>query len=801
VNQDLDVLLGKLTLAQKVRLLTGATPWRTHDEPAIGLRSMLFSDGPVGVRGEHWDERDTSLALPSPTALAATFDEDLVTRLGAVLAAEACRKHVDVLLAPMLNLHRSPLAGRHFESFSEDPLLTARMGAAYLRGVQSGGVAATVKHYVANDSETDRLRLSVRVDEATLHEVYLAPFEEAVAAGVWVVMSAYNRVGEHTMTENPLLAEPLKGRWGFDGLVVSDWGALRSTVASARAAQDLAMPGPDSPWAERLVEAVESGEVPESAIDDKVRRLLLLAERVGALRDTEPVASTVDAGPLLRTAAAAGIVLLRNENLLPLSPDGRIAVLGPNASATRIQGGGSAGVYPAEVISPLDGIRAAMAGRGTVVHTAGVYLTEWPPPLTTGRDPRSGEPGVLLRVLDADGAELCAEHRLTGRILEPACADLTGAAVLELRALLRPACGGQWRFAVTGIGRLALTVAGATVFDETIPSESDDPAVVHVAPPARLLDVDLAADVEVELVLRRWLTPDTGWVIGLAAEPERRAPEAELAAAIALAADSDIAVVVVGTTAEFESEGFDRTTLDLPGAQDDLVRAVAAVNPRTVVVVNSGGPVVLPWRHDVPAVLLSWFGGQAVGAGLADVLFGDAEPGGRLPTTWPGAMADVPVLDTTPVAGVLDYAEGPHIGHRAWLRSGVEPAYWFGHGLGYTTWSYEHATVPALAMADRPFTVYVEVRNTGARPGREVVQVYLSRVDTAVERPVRWLAGYAAVTAAPGEMVRAAVVVAPRAVAHWADGDWRVEQGTFDVRVGRCAGDVPLRGSVTIVAS
>jgi beta-glucosidase len=800
---DLGVLLGKLSLAQKVRLLTGATQWRTYDEPAIGLRAMVLSDGPVGVRGEHWDERDTSLALPSPTALAATFDEDLVTRLGAVLAAEARRKHVDVLLAPMLNLHRSPLAGRHFESFSEDPLLTARIGAAYLRGVQSGGVAATAKHYVANESETDRLRLSVRVADATLHEVYLAPFELAVAEGVWVVMSAYNAVGDHTMTEHPLLAEPLKGRWGFDGLVVSDWGALRSTVESARAAQDLAMPGPDGPWGERLVAAVESGEVPESAIDDKVRSLLLLAERVGALRDTEPTPSTVDHRPLLRTAAAAGIVLLRNENsLLPLSPDGlTVAVLGPNASATRIQGGGSAGVYPAEVVSPLDGIRAALAGRGTVVHTAGVYLTEWPAPLTTARDPRSGTPGVLLRVLDGDGVELCAEHRLTGRILEPACADLTGAAVLELRALLRTADGGSWRFGLTGIGRLALTVAGATVFDETIPAGSDDPAVVNVAPPSRLLTVDLDADTEVELVLRRWLTPDTGWVIGLAAEPDRREPAAELAAATALAAASDIAVVVVGTTAEFESEGFDRTTLDLPGAQDELVRAVAAVNPRTVVVVNSGGPVVLPWRHDVPAVLLSWFGGQAAGSGLADVLFGDVEPGGRLPTTWPAAMADVPVLDTTPVHGVLDYAEGVHIGHRAWLRAGVEPAYWFGHGLGYTTWSYDHATVPALALAGRPFTVYVEVRNTGARPGREVVQVYLSREETCVERPVRWLAGYAAVNAAPGETVRAAVVVGPRAVSHWANGDWRVEQGTFDVLVGRNVGDVPLRGSVTIVES
>nr|BFE88400.1 hypothetical protein GCM10020093_110010 [Planobispora longispora] len=255
---------------------------------AIGLRAMVASDGPVGVRGEGWDERNTSLTLPSATAMAATWDEDLVELLGGLIAAEARRKGVHLVLAPTLNLHRSPLGGRHFECYSEDPLLTGRVGAAYIRGVQAGGVAATAKHYVANDSETERLTLDARVDEQTLRELYMAPFEAAVEAGVWAVMSAYNGVNGATMSESPLLAEPLKGEWGFDGVVVSDWGGVRSTVPSARAAQDLAMPGPNPLWEENLVAAVRAGEVPEAAIDDKVRRLLRLADRVGALDPGSP---------------------------------------------------------------------------------------------------------------------------------------------------------------------------------------------------------------------------------------------------------------------------------------------------------------------------------------------------------------------------------------------------------------------------------------------------------------------------------------------------------------------------------
>lgn len=395
-DEEIDRLLGKLTPRARALLLNGATTWRTRAEPAVELRELVMSDGPAGVRGEAWDERSTSLLLPSASALAATWDEALVEDLGGLLAAEARRKGVDVLLAPTLNLHRSPLGGRHFECLSEDPELTGRIGAALVRGIQAHGVAATAKHYVANDSETDRLTVDVRVGERALREVYLAPFEAAVAAGVRLVMAGYNAVNGTTMTANALLTDPLKSEWGFDGVVVSDWGAVRGTTGTARAGLDLAMPGPDGPWGEALARAVAEGAVPEPAVDDKARRLLRLAAWLGALggRDVSrspvpgrpadsPGAEGADggagAGPssgaeglpgrgpahgakpsgprprragdgraLARRAVAAGAVLLANKDVLPLDPEhlGTVAVIGAHAARTRTQGGGSAGVFP-----------------------------------------------------------------------------------------------------------------------------------------------------------------------------------------------------------------------------------------------------------------------------------------------------------------------------------------------------------------------------------------------------------------------------------------------------------------------
>ncbi|MEV4681612.1 glycoside hydrolase family 3 C-terminal domain-containing protein [Streptomyces kurssanovii] len=839
-EEDLTRLLDKLDLRQKVRLLTGATTWRTAAEPAVALGAMTMSDGPAGVRGEAWDERETSALLPSATGLCAMWDEDLVERLGQLLAAEARCKSVHVVLAPTLNIHRSPLAGRHFECFSEDPVLVGRTGAALIRGIQSAGVAATAKHYVANDSETERLTVDVRVEERVLRELFLAPFEYAVEAGVHVVMSGYNGVNGDTMTENALLAEPLKREWGFDGPVVSDWGAVRSTVASALAGQDLAMPGPHSPWGDALLDAVTGGTVAEEVVDDKVRRLLRLAGRVGALGPAESSSSRSPASPasaapscspgaapspmspaprdplpeddrrrLLRRAVVAGSVLLENRGVLPLATDAltTVALIGDHAATPRCQGGGSAGVFPQSVTGPLDGIRDALGDAVGVVHVPGPAVFA-PPPLDPAdcSDPRTGSPGVLLRVLDKEGRELCAERRMSGRQLEPP--QPPGAHTVEISARLLPGTGGEWTLGVGGFGRMSLTVDGALLLDGEFPRETDDPAVVHVNPPCHYGRVSLAAGTPVHVVARRELAPDTGRAVLVSAAPPRPEPAQAVADAVRAARDADVAVVCVGTTEDSESEGRDREDLALPGGQNALVRAVAAANPRTVVVVNAGSPVEMPWRKEVGAVLLSWFPGQEGGAGLADMLFGAAEPRGRLPTTWGARLADVPVTATTPDGGVLHYAEGLHIGHRAWLREGREPAYWFGHGLGYTTWDYRDMTVdptdptdpvePAGPGGADGLTVRVRLRNTGGRGGREVVQVYLSKPDSVVERPARWFAGYAAVEAAPSENVTAVVHVPGRALRHWCvrERAWRLEPGVFQVLVGPSAGRIALSGVV-----
>ena len=816
----IESLLARLNLDQKVRLVSGAGMWSTHPVPEIGLRALVFSDGPSGVRGGSWDERDPSASLPSPTALAATWDEDLAHRFAGVLADEARRKGVHAVLGPTVNLHRSPLGGRHFEAFSEDPLLTARIARSYVLGLQERGVAATPKHYVANDSETDRFTVDVRVDDRTLRELYLAPFEAAVEAGAWLVMSSYNRVNGTTMTENALLRDPLKSEWGFDGAVVSDWTGVRSTEAAAEA-NDLAMPGPSRVWGEALLSAVRTGTVPETAVDEKVRRLLTLAERVGALgRSPIAAASVQDASALAREAAAAGSVLLRNEtplrdeqtprgdsphdedSLLPLDKTAlkRVAVIGPNAAEARVQGGGSAEVVPDRVISPLEGLRAALEPDVEVQHATGAHLLDGPTamPTTLTRDPSTQEPGVAVVFYDADGAVARTEHRRTTRLMWMGAEELAGVHKVEVRTRFRAEKTGTHRLGVAGVGHYALAAGGATLVDETIPPEGEDPAAAFLTPPQRSGELELEAGEEIDLVATHDIAHWFLAMLRLDVEPPSLSPEEDIERAVAVAAESEVAVVVVGTTQEIESEGHDRETLRLPGQQDRLVRAVARANPATVVIVNSGAPVELPWRDEVAACLITWFPGQECGHALADVLLGAQEPGGRLPTTWGPDTDSAPVLDTTPVDGELNYTEGLHVGYRAWARSGLEPAYPFGFGLGYTTWRYE--SLPEIARSGDDVTVRVRLTNTGRRAGSEVVQVYLARAESSIERPVRWLAGFARVAVATGETTEVAVSLRDRAFQHWATDDqrWRTEPGEFTVLAGGSSQDLPLSGTIEV---
>ena len=759
--------LASLELEQKVRLLTGADFWALHDEPAAGLRRLVTSDGPAGVRGERWDEREPSANVPSPTLLAATWDEARIERLGRLLAAEARRKGVDVLLAPMVNLHRTPYGGRHFESFSEDPLLTARIGAAYVRGLQEEGVAATVKHFVANDSETERFTLDARVAERPLRELYMAPFEAIVRdTGAWTVMAAYNGVNGATMTESPLLGDVLRDEWGWDGLVMSDWTATRSTEAAARSALDLAMPGPDGPWGDALVAAVRDGAVPERAIDEKVLRLLRLAGRVGALAGVEPAASATpwsdeEIAAELRATAAAGFVLARNDGTLPLEGRPKLAVLGPSAAVARTLGGGSATVFPPYTVSPLEGLKAAGL---EVTHAPGVRAHTRIPPAA----PELLPGGVHVRFLDDRDEELAAEHRHASTFTWLGALP-AGTAAIELRATLRPAAAGEHVVGSTGVGHHTLTLDGDRVYSTRVElSPGADLGEAVLRPPQHGVPVRLHG--ETELLLRYEPEPGSpAAAVHISVDPPGGDSEAELERAVALARGADVAVVVVGTNEEVECEGVDRDSLALPGRQDELVARVAAANPRTVVVVNAGAPVLFPWAGDVAAILLAWFPGQEFGNALADVLTGAVEPGGRLPTTWPASEDGLP--STRPADGVLDYDEGLFVGYRAYERDGRAPLFAFGHGLGYTEWEY-------LAVEPGDGRVTVRLRNAGGRRGREVVQVYASRPDSAIERPPRWLAGFAVVEADPGEQVAVEVTLDPRALAHW-DGGWTVEPGAF----------------------
>jgi beta-glucosidase len=583
------------------------------------------------------------------------------------------------------------------------------------------------------------------------------------------------------MTESPMLAAILKGEWGWDGLVMSDWFATRDAVGAGTAAMDLAMPGPASPFVGDLAAAVRDGRVPEAALDAKIAAILRLSERVGA---GAPAAwGDDDVAGELRACAAASFVLARNEgDLLPLAPATleRVAVLGPNAAVARTLGGGSATVFPPYTVSPLDGLRAAL-GDADVTHSPGVRAHERIPLVRP-------EQLVSLqsRLLDAGGAVLAAEDRRGGALAWQGTLP-DGARTLEIHARVRAEATGEHVIGCSGTGRFTLAVAGEERFDaELALPPGADLAEAHMRPPQRGAPVTLEAGQEVDVVVRHVLPDAPFLAVQLNVDVPHRPDAEELERATALAADADVAIVVVGTNEEVECEGFDRDSLALPGLQDELVRRVAAANPRTVVVVNAGAPVLLPWAGDVPAVLLTWFPGQEAGNALADVLLGASEPGGRLPTTWPASDAGLP--STRPADGVLRYDEDLLIGYRSPDRDAL---FAFGHGLGYTSWEY----VGIEAYGD---TVRVRVRNAGDRAGREVVQLYAARDESAVTRPRRWLVGFAGVEAGPGEEAEVEIAVPERALAHWdvAAHAFVVEPGAFDLSAGRSCVDLRVATSV-----
>jgi beta-glucosidase len=798
MSTEYDVLIKSLALPDKVALLTGAATFSLAPNASIGLGEMRLSDGPTGVRGLKFSGGAIVALLPNATLLAAGWREDTLHEAGRLLGEEAMAQRIHVVLGPTINLHRTPLGGRLFEAYSEDPLLTGKLAAAYVCGLQELGVGASLKHLVANESETDRNSVDSVLDEATLRELYLLPFEIAVEESTpWTIMAAYNSVNGVTATEQDHVNNGIvKGEWGYQGLIMSDWFATRTAGPAANGGLDLVMPGPAGPWGEALVAAVQTGEVAESVVDDHLRRLLHLATRVGVLGEPReypaelPAPDSAVRREQLTRLAARGMTVLRNEGVLPLSRTGTVALIGRHAIETIDMGGGSAQVNPAYQVSVAEGLTALLGDRVSV--TVGVPVRSRPAPqhgLLAAPD--SGPPGVHITLLDADGAVIEERHSPNGSTLVGFDDDLD-ATVATVRLAARLTTGGTVEVSGLGAGDWTLRAGDTTV---AYPLRVATPGIGAeiLAPPTRTDVLDLAGDsvleATVQLLAAEPGSPLAGvGLFGLVARTAARPAGEIIAAAARAAAGADVAVVVVGLTEEEETEAVDKSTLRLPGEQDALVTAVAAAARRTVVVVNAATPVLMPWLAQVDAVLWAGLPGQEGGHAVAAALLGDIEPAGRLVTTFPAADGATPAWSVTPVDGRIEYTEKTFIGYRGhYAGRAPEPVFWLGHGLGYGSWRYEDARL--VPGAGSP-TVEVTLTNTGTRTSREVVQVYL-RPESA-DQPVR-LVGWQSVEVPAGGTAPVTVPTDARMWRRWdtegqrwgslpAGGDLLIARGLGDVR-------------------
>ncbi len=831
MSERIDALRLQMTPREKADFVAGDDMWHTLPIERLGIPAMKVTDGPNGARGDGLMGTGTPTAcIPSGAALGATWDPDLAEELGSLLGAESRAKQAHVLLAPTINLHRSPKGGRNFECYSEDPFLTGALAAAYIRGVQSHGVGATAKHFVGNDSEFERNTIDTQMDERTLREVALLPFEMAVKeGGAWGIMTAYNRLNGVYCSENEwLIRDVLRREWGFDGMVVTDWFANGSTEGSVAAQMTLEMPGKGRFYGDDLYDAMLNGRVDESAVDTIVDDLLRIMERTGALDDSGDLEEKPLDRPedriLIRRAAAAGSVLLRNDGVLPLdfSAVSSVAVIGPNAVTAKVMGGGSATVRAYHESSPYDALTDRFPGLD-VRQAQGANIDRVTPPL--GRPLLQG----LARVAYADGWDLDAESTVVaerptfalrafgppaaGIDAERWCARLTGTIQAEV--------SGPHQFRVVQAGRTLVRIDGEVLIDATADGIERGDSFFGFGSIELLATTDLVAGesvaVEVEYDTRgaRLLS---GFTLGCAPMVERDL----VGEAVALAAETDVAIVVVGTNDDWETEGRDRDLWELPGEQPELIRRVAAANPRTIVIMNVGSPHGLDWLDDPAAVLSIGFAGQELGEAVVDMLTGEVEPGGRAPTTIGARYEHFAAFTNYPGENsVVRYGESVYCGHRWHDSLGIEPAVPFGHGLGYTTFAIGEPHAEAMASPGEDVSLAVSLTNVGDRIGSEVVQVYVEPLDPVVQRPVRELKAFRKITLEPSEAAELSFTLPARAFAyydpadavwpelsgngmvpagdgalHRAEPGWYVDPGRYRIRVGRSSRD--LAGSVTI---
>jgi beta-glucosidase len=751
--------------------------------------------------------------------MASTWDSDLIERVGQALAREALMKGARVLLGPTVNIQRSPLGGRNFECFSEDPYLSACLAVAYIRGLQREGVGASLKHYVCNDEEFERFTISSEVRERALREIYLQPFQTAVReAQPWTIMASYNLVDGIAVSENPyLLTEILRQEWGYEGVVVSDWFlSVKSTAASVNAGLDLEMPSPR--WrGEKLLESVRRGEVEESTIDTSVRRLLQLLVKAGLFDQSETVPEQALDLPehraLIRQAAAEGCVLLRNEeHVLPLQREHltSIAVIGPNASVAQIMGGGSAQVNAHYAVTPLEGITHAAGEQISVRYEQGCTNNKYQPLLDMDlllAGEEGSEHGLAVEYFnnsDLSGSPIFQETKTTSELMWfgeiPEGVDLQQFSIRATgRFTLRET--GDYTFGLVSAGRGRFSVDGQTVIDNW-----SQPKVMSDFLGAEETKKTLALeDGRVYLFTLEYTRSEESHVPMVRVGCMPPVPADVIERAAALAATSDVAIVCIGFGGDWQSEGFDRPNMDLPGQQDALVEQVAAANPRTIVVLNTGSPITMPWLEKVAAVVQAWYPGQECGNAIADVLFGNTNPSGKLPQTFPARLEDTPTyLDFPGENGKVYYEEGLFVGYRYYDKKKIAPLFPFGFGRSYTTFDYGPLQLSAQEIGpDDTLQVSVEITNTGQRAGKEVVQLYVRDQQASLQRPEKELKAFAKVQLEPGESRMVTLSLDRDELAYYDDlaQQWVAEAGEFKVLVGASSRDIRGKATFTLTTT
>ncbi|PDT26759.1 glycosyl hydrolase [Rhizobium sp. L9] len=800
----IDSILDEMTLEEQVSLLSGADFWTTVPVERLGVPMIKVTDGPNGARGAGSLVAGVkATCFPVAIALGASWNPDLVRQMGVALARQAKSKGAAVLLAPTVNIHRSGLNGRNFECYSEDPMLTSELAVAYIEGVQSEGIAATIKHFAGNESEIERQTMSSDIDERTLREIYLPPFEQAVRrAGVMAVMSSYNRLnGTYTSEHQWLLTKVLREEWGFDGIVMSDWFGSHSTAETIDAGLDLEMPGPARDRGEKLVAAVREGKVEAATVRAAARRMLLLLERVGAFENkpdlTERAVDLPEDRALIRRLGAEGAVLLKNDGILPLAKTSldRIAVIGPNAASARVMGGGSAQINAHYTVSPLEGIRAALSNANSISHAVGCrhnrLIDVFKGKITVEYFKGRGCKGTPLHVETVDKGEFFWFELPSGE-LDPA--DFSARMVMQYA----PEESGQHVFGMTNAGLARLFVDGRLIVDGhdgwvrgenyfgTANDEQRGAVTLEAGRP-----YEIAVEYEPSTANEEGIN-----LIAVRFGVEKPLGEADIEVAVETARNADVALLFVGRDGEWDTEGLDLPDMRLPGRQEELIEKVAAANANTVVVLQTGGPIEMPWLGKVRAVLQMWYPGQELGNAVADVLFGEAEPGGRLPQTFPKALADNSAITGDPAVypgknGHVHYAEGVFVGYRHHDISAVEPLFPFGFGLSYSRFRWGEPRLSAGEMDPEGITVSIDVTNTGDRPGSELVQLYVRSPLAKVERPDKELRAFAKLSLQPGETGTAVMKVLPRDLAYFdiEAGAFRAEPGGYHLVLAANAAD------------